>query len=96
MAQILNKSSRSGRKKRQTNFIQIKQHKPKRSSERPPRDGLPVLTMADQKGKDMRYFVDGKEISKEEADKIKKDNQKYMESNDLNQWEKIKFIVKIA
>lgn len=52
--------------------------------------------MADQKGKDMRYFVDGKEISKEEADKIKKDNQKYMESNDLNQWEKIKFIVKIA
>lgn len=26
-------------------------HKPKRSSERPPRDGLPVLMMADQKGK---------------------------------------------
>ena len=26
MAQILNRSSRSGRKKRQTNFIQIKQH----------------------------------------------------------------------
>lgn len=49
-----------------------------------------------QEENDMRYFVDGKEISKEEADKIKKDNQKYMESNDLNQWEKIKFIVKIA
>ena len=44
----------------------------------------------------MRYFVDGKEISKEEADKIKKDNQKYMDSNDLSQWEKIKFVVKIA
>lgn len=52
--------------------------------------------MADQKGNDMKYFVDGKEISKEEADKINKDNQKYMESNDLNQWEKIKFVVKIA
>ena len=44
----------------------------------------------------MRYYVDGKEISKEEADKIKKNNQKYMESNDLNQWGKIKFVVEIA
>lgn len=40
------------------------------------------------KGNDMKYFVDGKEISKEEADKIKRDNKKYMESNDLNQWGK--------
>ena len=44
----------------------------------------------------MRYYVDGKEISKEEADKIKKNNQKYMESNDLNQWGKIKFVVENA
>lgn len=44
----------------------------------------------------MRYYVDGKEISKEEADKIKKNNQKYMESNDCNDWKKIKFVVKIA
>lgn len=44
----------------------------------------------------MKYFVDGKEISKEEADKIKEDNQKYMESNDFKQWEKIKFIFEIS
>ena len=29
----------------------VKEAQPKRSSERPPRDGLPVLMMADQKGK---------------------------------------------
>ena len=43
----------------------------------------------------MKYYVEGKEISKEEAEKIEKDNEKYMSSNDLKQWEKVKFIVKI-
>lgn len=47
--------------------------KPKRSSERPPRDGLPVLMMADQKGKFMRtYEQDLRElnITVEEFDNV--------------------------
>lgn len=33
--------------------------KPKRSNvERPPRNGLPVLMMADQKGRNMRDFIE--------------------------------------
>ncbi len=48
----------------------MKSHKPKRSSERPPRDGLPVPMMADQKGKDMTYTKHGLKISLEELRRI--------------------------
>lgn len=38
------------------------QHKPKRPSGRPPRDGLPVLKMADQKGQTMKNQKELKEM----------------------------------
>lgn len=44
---------------------------------------------------DMRYFVNGKEINKETADKIKAENDKYFNSGNMNDLLKIKFIVEV-
>lgn len=43
----------------------------------------------------MRYYVDGKEISKETADKIKVENDKLFNSGNMNDLLKIKFIVEV-
>lgn len=40
-----------------------------------------------------KYYVDGMRISEEQAKQIEKDNQKYLQSGDFNQWQKIKYIV---
>nr|DAF79306.1 MAG TPA: hypothetical protein [Caudoviricetes sp.] len=43
-----------------------------------------------------RYFVNGKEISAQEAKEIEANNKKYMESNDFNLWAKCEFITVIG
>ena len=43
-----------------------------------------------------RYFVNGKEISEQEAKEIEANNKKYMESNDFNLWAKCEFITVIG
>ena len=43
----------------------------------------------------MRYYVNGKEISKEEADKIKAENDKFFNSGNMSDLLKIKFIVEV-
>lgn len=40
-----------------------------------------------------RYYVNGKEISEKEAEKIKEKNKKYLNSKDWTRWEKVEFIV---
>lgn len=42
-----------------------------------------------------RYFVNGKEISEQEAKAIEAKNQEYMNSNDLSLWAKCEFITVI-
>ena len=42
-----------------------------------------------------KYFVNGKEITKAEAEEIIANNKKYMESNDFNEMFKIQFVVAI-
>ena len=42
-----------------------------------------------------RYFVNGKEISEQEAKAIEEKNQEYMNSNDLSLWAKCEFITVI-
>ena len=42
-----------------------------------------------------RYFVDGKEITEEEAKEIEKQNSKYFNSGDMIELLKIKFITVI-
>jgi hypothetical protein len=42
-----------------------------------------------------RYFVNGKEITKAQADEIIANNKKYFESNDFNEMLKIQFVVVI-
>lgn len=42
-----------------------------------------------------RYYVDGKEITQEQAKIIEQKNNEYMASADLNDWLKIKFITVI-
>ena len=42
-----------------------------------------------------RYFVNGKEISEQEAKTIEAKNQEYMNSNDLSLWAKCEFITVI-
>ena len=43
----------------------------------------------------MRYYVDGKEISKETADKIKAENNRLFNSGNMSDLLKIKFIVAV-
>ena len=43
----------------------------------------------------MKYYVNGKEISKEEAEQIKAENDKYFNSGNMNDLLKIKFIAEI-
>lgn len=40
-----------------------------------------------------RYYVNGKEISGQEAKAIETRNKKYMQSNDFELWAKCEFIV---
>lgn len=40
-----------------------------------------------------KYYVNGKQITEQEADAIDKKNQEYVKSNDLRLWEKIEWIV---
>lgn len=42
-----------------------------------------------------RYFVNGKEISEQEAKAIEAKNQEYMNSNDFSLWAKCEFITVI-
>ena len=42
-----------------------------------------------------RYFVDGKEITTEEAQEIKKKNDEYFQSGNMSDFLKIKFITVI-
>ena len=42
-----------------------------------------------------RYFVNGKEISEQEAKAFEAKNQEYMNSNDLSLWAKCEFITVI-
>lgn len=42
-----------------------------------------------------RYFVNGKEISEQEAKVIEAKNNEYMSSNDLSLWAKCEFITVI-
>lgn len=42
-----------------------------------------------------RYFVNGKEISEQEAKAIEVKNQEYMNSNDFSLWAKCEFITVI-
>lgn len=40
-----------------------------------------------------RYFVNGKEISKAEAEQIIKTNEELMKSNNIEDWAECKFVV---
>lgn len=42
-----------------------------------------------------RYFVNGKEITEEEAKEIKKNNDRYLNSGNMEDLLKIEFIVEI-
>lgn len=42
-----------------------------------------------------RYFVNGKEITEQEAKAIEAKNKEYMNSNDLSLWAKCEFITVI-
>lgn len=42
-----------------------------------------------------KYYVNGKQISKQEADKIKKENARLQKSTDLNDWFGIQWITEI-
>ena len=42
-----------------------------------------------------KYYVNGKQISKQEADEIKKENARLQKSTDLNAWLGIQWIVEI-
>lgn len=42
-----------------------------------------------------RYFLDGKEITEEQAIEIQKNNEKYLNSGNMNDLLKIKFITVI-
>ena len=42
-----------------------------------------------------RYFVNGKEVSEQEAKAIEKKNNEYMSSNNLSLWAKCEFITVI-
>ena len=41
----------------------------------------------------LRYFIDGKEVTKEQAEEIKKNNDKCFSSGKFEDMQKIKFIV---
>ncbi len=43
-----------------------------------------------------RYFVNGKEISEEEAKAIETKNQEYMSTTDFSLWAKCEFIIVIS
>lgn len=43
-----------------------------------------------------QYFINGKEISEQEAKVIEAQNKEYMNSNDLTLWAKCQFIVVIT
>lgn len=43
-----------------------------------------------------RYFINGKEISEQEAKAIETQNKEYMNSNDSTLWAKCQFIVIIT
>lgn len=40
-----------------------------------------------------KYYVDGKQITEQEAKEIEAKNKEYMSSNDLNLWAKCQFIM---
>ena len=40
-----------------------------------------------------KYYVNGKQITEQEADVIDKKNQEYVKSNDLRLWAKIEWII---
>ena len=40
-----------------------------------------------------RYFVGYEEITEAEAREIERKNQEYLNSEDMNEWAKIKFVV---
>ena len=42
-----------------------------------------------------KYYVNGKQISKQEADEIKKENARLQKSTDLNDWFGIQWIIEI-
>ena len=41
------------------------------------------------------YYVNGKQISKQEAEEIKKENARLQKSTDLNDWLGIQWIIEI-
>ena len=41
------------------------------------------------------YYVNGKQISKQEAEEIKKENARLQKSTDLNDWIGIQWIIEI-
>lgn len=43
-----------------------------------------------------KYYVNGKQISKQEAEEIKKENAKLQKSTDLNDWLDIQWITEIS
>ena len=43
-----------------------------------------------------KYYIDNKEVSKEEAERIERENNKYFNSGNMEDLLKIKFIVKIT
>ena len=42
-----------------------------------------------------KYYVNGKQIPKQEAEEIKKENAKLQKSTDLNDWLGIQWIIEI-
>ena len=42
-----------------------------------------------------KYYVNGKQISKQEADEIKKENARLQKSTDINDWLDIQWITEI-
>ena len=43
-----------------------------------------------------RYFINGKEISEQEAKAIEAKNQKYISSNDFTLWAKCQFVTVVT
>ena len=42
-----------------------------------------------------KYYVNGKQISKQESEEIKKENARLQKSTDLNDWLGIKWIIEV-
>lgn len=43
----------------------------------------------------IRYFIDGKEVTKEQAEEIRRKNNEYFSSENIEDMQKIEFIVEV-